>query len=150
MKALFVFTPPESKRLIAKAVAGLDEVKRAKVSGKILIGHGSYDTVEYKFNLPGPDISGGELAALCDRVAAKRQLIVNTTPLGMFPNIDEKPDLNYNCLNENHVLFDLVYNPTLTSFQKMGKERGCKVIGGLEMLYLQAEKSWEIWNNTDV
>jgi hypothetical protein len=45
----------------------------------ILIGHGSYDTVEYKFNLPGPDISGGELAALCDRVAAKRQLIVNTT-----------------------------------------------------------------------
>lgn len=45
----------------------------------ILIGHGSYDTVEYKFNLPGPDISGEELAALCDRVAAKRQLIVNTT-----------------------------------------------------------------------
>jgi len=45
----------------------------------ILIGHGSYDSVEYKFNLPGPDISGEELAALCDRVAAKRQLIVNTT-----------------------------------------------------------------------
>lgn len=87
---------------------------------------------------------------LTDKVLLENQLIVNTTPLGMFPNIDEKPELNYNCLNENHVLFDLVYNPSLTSFLKMGKERGCIIIGGLEMLHLQAEKSWELWNNPDV
>jgi shikimate dehydrogenase len=68
----------------------------------------------------------------------------------MFPNINDKPDLNYNYLNENHILFDLIYNPALTSFLKMGKERGCKLIGGLEMLYLQAEKSWEIWNNPKI
>jgi shikimate dehydrogenase len=87
---------------------------------------------------------------LTDKILIENQLIVNATPLGMFPNIDDKPDLNYNCLNENHILFDLIYNPALTSFLKMGKERGCKLIGGLEMLHLQAEKSWEIWNNPDV
>lgn len=73
-------------------------------------------------------------------------LIVNTTPLGMFPDIEGKPDLDYSCLSEKHILFDLVYNPVLTAFLKEGKERGCTVIGGLEMLHLQAERSWEIWN----
>jgi shikimate dehydrogenase len=87
---------------------------------------------------------------LTDKILIENQLIVNTTPLGMFPNIDNKPDLNYNCLNENHILFDLIYNPALTAFLKMGKERGCKLIEGLEMLHLQAEKSWDIWNNPDV
>lgn len=74
-------------------------------------------------------------------------LIVNTTPLGMFPDISGKPDINYDQLNENHVLFDLVYNPEMTAFLKMGQERGCKIITGLKMLYSQAERSWEIWND---
>lgn len=74
-------------------------------------------------------------------------LIVNTTPLGMFPNTEGKPDLNYNLLDERHTLFDLVYNPEFTSFLKMGKKRGCKIITGLKMLYSQAERSWEIWND---
>lgn len=73
-------------------------------------------------------------------------LIVNTTPLGMFPDVLTKPDINYNLLNEKHVLFDLVYNPEITSFLKAGKERGCKIITGLKMLYSQADRSWEIWN----
>ncbi len=76
-------------------------------------------------------------------------LIVNTTPLGMFPDIKSKPDLDYHLLNEKHILFDLVYNPVITSFLKMGQERGCRIITGLEMLHIQAEKSWEIWNSSN-
>ncbi|MBA4321455.1 MAG: shikimate dehydrogenase [Odoribacter sp.] len=87
---------------------------------------------------------------LTDKILIENQLIVNTTPLGMFPHIDIYPDLNYNCLTRGHILYDLVYNPGLTAFLKKGKERGCKTIGGLNMLHLQAEKSWEIWNNKDI
>lgn len=81
---------------------------------------------------------------------AVTDLIVNTTPLGMFPDIDSKPELDYNLLGKKHVLFDLVYNPELTSFLKMGQKRGCITISGIRMLYLQAEKSWEIWNNENI
>jgi shikimate dehydrogenase len=68
----------------------------------------------------------------------------------MFPDINNKPDLKYYCLTSSHILFDLIYNPSLTSFLKKGQESGCKIIGGLDMLHLQAEKSWEIWNDPDV
>jgi shikimate dehydrogenase len=74
-------------------------------------------------------------------------LIVNTTPLGMFPDSESKPDLNYDLLNKSHILFDLVYNPEKTEFLKMGEMKGCTVIGGIKMLRSQAEKAWEIWNN---
>jgi shikimate dehydrogenase len=74
-------------------------------------------------------------------------LIVNTTPLGLYPDILSKPDIDYNLLNEKHILFDLVYNPEMTSFLKMGHERGCTIITGLNMLFSQAERSWEIWND---
>jgi shikimate dehydrogenase len=78
------------------------------------------------------------------------QLIVNTTPLGMFPDVDGKPDLDYSLLSDKHILFDLVYNPEVTSFLKMGKEKGCKTISGLKMLHSQAEKAWEIWNDENL
>jgi Shikimate 5-dehydrogenase len=74
-------------------------------------------------------------------------LIVNTTPLGMYPDVESKPDIDYRLLDTRHTLFDLVYNPELTTFLKMGKERGCTIITGLKMLYSQAERSWEIWND---
>ena len=74
-------------------------------------------------------------------------LIVNTTPLGMFPNDSTLPDIPYHKLSEEHFLFDLVYNPEETSFMKKGIENGAKVKNGLEMLTLQAEKSWDIWNS---
>jgi len=77
----------------------------------------------------------------------KTDIIINTTPLGMFPDITSSPEINYDLLNEKHILFDLVYNPEMTTFLKMGKERGCQIITGLKMLYSQAERSWEIWNN---
>jgi shikimate dehydrogenase len=74
-------------------------------------------------------------------------LIVNTTPLGMYPDIDSKPPIDYNILNSKQILFDLVYNPELTSFLKEGQSKGCTIIRGLKMLHSQAERSWEIWND---
>lgn len=75
------------------------------------------------------------------------QLIINTTPLGMFPETERKPDINYGLLSRNHILFDLVYNPEVTSFLKAGAEQGCRIISGLKMLHSQADRSWEIWND---
>lgn len=73
-------------------------------------------------------------------------LIINTTPLGMHPNIDSCPDIPYQWLTEYHTLFDLVYNPSETLFLTKGKEKGCKTINGAKMLIGQAKKAWEIWN----
>ena len=87
---------------------------------------------------------------ITDNILINNQFIVNTTPLGMFPDILRKPNLNYSCLNKDHILFDLVYNPELTSFLKAGKEQGCTIIGGLKMLHSQAEKAWEIWNDENL
>ena len=77
-------------------------------------------------------------------------LVVNATPLGMFPDVEGMPDIDYSLLSRRHTLFDLVYNPEFTMFLKMGKERGCKIITGLKMLYSQAERSWEIWNDKNL
>ncbi len=74
-------------------------------------------------------------------------LIVNTTPLGMVPDIDRCPDLPYEALGASHLLYDLIYNPEETLFLKKGREQGAATKNGLEMLYLQAEKSWEIWQS---
>ena len=74
-------------------------------------------------------------------------LIINSTPLGTFPNIDDCPPLPYQFLTKNHLLFDLIYNPAETEFLKRGKLHGAKTTNGLRMLELQAEKAWEIWNS---
>ncbi|MGB0931701.1 MAG: shikimate dehydrogenase family protein [Chitinophagales bacterium] len=73
-------------------------------------------------------------------------LIINTTPLGMSPKIHDFPDLPYQFANEKHLFFDLVYNPEKTIFLIKGKLKGADFKNGLEMLYLQAERAWEIWN----
>ncbi|MEK6476317.1 shikimate dehydrogenase [Catalinimonas sp. 4WD22] len=75
------------------------------------------------------------------------QLIINTTPLGMSPNVGTYPDIAYEQLSSAHYCYDLVYNPEVTLFMKKSEEKGASVKNGLEMLHLQAEKSWEIWNN---
>ncbi len=72
-------------------------------------------------------------------------IIINTTPLGTFPNENTCPDLPYNLINEDFLLFDLVYNPKKTKFLQLGSQKECKTKNGLEMLSIQAEKSWEIW-----
>jgi len=73
-------------------------------------------------------------------------LIVNTTPLGTFPNVKECADLPYQYLTKKHLLYDLVYHPEVTAFLQHGIDKGATVINGLKMLHLQAIKSWEIWN----
>ena len=78
----------------------------------------------------------------------KKVLIVNCTPVGTFPDIDRCPDLPYNLINKENVIFDLVYNPSETLLMKKGKERGCKTLNGDEMLKFQAEKSLELWTET--
>lgn len=78
------------------------------------------------------------------------QLIINTTPLGMYPEIESRPDLNYDLLDRRHLLFDLVYNPEMTEFLREGQGRGCRIVNGMQMLISQAERSWEIWNDNNL
>jgi len=85
---------------------------------------------------------------LTDSDISDSKLIINTTPLGMFPKMDFSPEINYGLLNNQHFLFDLIYNPDLTLFLKKGIAQGCSVKNGLEMLELQAEASWQIWNTS--
>jgi shikimate dehydrogenase len=85
-----------------------------------------------------------------NNIISRIQLIINTTPLGMYPDIASCPVLDYDLLDKRHILFDLVYNPEMTTFLRSGQERGCSIITGLKMLYSQAEKSWEIWNNDNL
>lgn len=75
-----------------------------------------------------------------------KQLIIQTTPLGMQPNIETCPPVPFEYLNEQHFLFDMVYNPEKTIFLSAGMERGCKGMNGQMMFQLQAEKAWTIWN----
>ena len=72
-------------------------------------------------------------------------VIVNTTPLGMYPNVNACPDIPYDLLTSDHLLYDLLYNPDETLFMRKGKEKGAVVKNGLEMLLLQAFAAWEIW-----
>ena len=74
-------------------------------------------------------------------------IIINTTPLGTHPKITDFPKIPYNELNENHLLFDVIYNPTESEFLRFGKTRNCSIKNGLEMLEIQAESSWNIWNS---
>ncbi|SFZ92098.1 shikimate dehydrogenase [Flaviramulus basaltis] len=74
------------------------------------------------------------------------QIIINCTPLGTFPNVDDCPNIPYSAINNNHILFDLIYNPEETTFLKLGKKNQATTINGLNMLKLQAEKAWSIWN----
>jgi len=76
----------------------------------------------------------------------KHHLIINCTPLGTFPKIELLPDLPYNFITNKHFLYDLIYNPELTAFLQKGEKVGAVIKNGEEMLQLQAEKSWEIWN----
>ncbi|WP_106828999.1 shikimate dehydrogenase family protein [Parabacteroides pacaensis] len=85
-------------------------------------------------------------ADITPAILKEYKIIVNTTPLGMFPNINECPDIPYDQLTPTHLLYDLLYNPDETLFMKKGKQKGATVKNGLEMLLLQAFAGWEIWN----
>lgn len=80
-------------------------------------------------------------------IIQEHTVIINTTPLGTSPDIFSIPDIPYQFLSSEHLLYDLVYNPAETVFLQKGKEQGATIKNGYEMLELQAEASWKIWNN---
>ncbi|MDB5005559.1 MAG: shikimate dehydrogenase [Mucilaginibacter sp.] len=77
------------------------------------------------------------------------KLIINTTPLGTAPDVEAFPPIPYQAITDEHLLYDLIYNPPETMFLRKGAERGATPKNGYEMLVLQAEKSWEIWNSKE-
>lgn len=85
-------------------------------------------------------------ADLNAQIIQEHTVIINTTPLGMHPAVDSFPEIPYEALTEKHLLYDLTYNPEETMFLKKGKTRGATIKNGYEMLCLQAEAAWKIWN----
>ena len=102
--------------------------------------------IEYKFVSRHP--SGNQLSysELDKEIIEEYLLIVNTTPLGMYPDSNASPDIPYHLLTPSHICYDLIYNPETTEFMRKSREMGATVKNGLEMLYLQAEEAWRIWN----
>ena len=92
----------------------------------------------------GGDLTYLDLKSNPELITGHR-LIINTTPLGTYPDVKEKADIPYDHLTNEHFLYDLVYNPAETAFMTAGKEYGANTKNGLAMLRLQAEKSWQIW-----
>ncbi|MBO4811559.1 MAG: shikimate dehydrogenase [Prevotella sp.] len=90
-----------------------------------------------------------QYASITPDVVHEYNVIVNCTPLGMYPKIDTCPALPYDALDEHNILYDLIYNPDVTLFMKRGAEHGAAVKNGLEMLLLQAFASWEFWNGKE-
>lgn len=100
------------------------------------------------FAIVSRDKAKGNLtyADLSRETLAEHHLIINASPVGMYPRVEEAPDIPYDCLTDRHYMFDLVYNPPLTRFLERGVRRGAHTISGLDMLYAQAEAAWRVWN----
>lgn len=125
-KALVLGTGGASKAVVYVLESlGIDVTK---VSRKAMEDAISYDDLT-------PDIMSANL------------IIVNTTPLGMWPNIDEAPSIPYHLVSPDHLCYDVVYNPEMTAFMAKSKAQGAFVKNGLEMLHLQALAAWEIWQS---
>ena len=103
--------------------------------------------IKYKFVSRKPE-EKKEIAyeSVSAELMKKYTLIVNCTPLGTHPNIENSPSIPYEAISEKHLLYDLIYNPAKTTFLLKGEERGASIKNGLEMLEQQAEKAWRIWN----
>lgn len=84
---------------------------------------------------------------LTPSIIKEHLLIINATPLGTHPNIEQYPAIPYDSLTEKHLLYDLVYNPAESLFLTYGRAKKCQIKNGLEMLHIQAEESWKIWNS---
>ena len=101
----------------------------------------------YRYVSRKPSAQNFSYEQLTPKVIEDTDLIINTTPLGMFPNIIQAPDIPYEALSDKHLLFDLIYNPEKTLFLKKGEERGAAIKNGLDMLKILAEENWMNWNS---
>lgn len=114
----------------------------------VLFALGQLDIATHTVSSSGKgDLAYEDLNA---EIMQSHQLIINTTPLGMFPHLNDYPPIPYHLLNEKHLLFDLIYNPAETLFLKKGAEQHARSANGADMLQLQADKSWEIWNSEKI
>ena len=106
--------------------------------------------IDYKFvsRNPESDLSV-HYRALDKTLILEHTLIINTTPVGMFPDVERFPDIPYEFINKSHLLYDLIYNPLKTRFLEKGEIYGAIIKNGYEMLELQAEKAWDIFNQKD-
>lgn len=116
---------------------------------------GASQAVEYALKKKGLEVVKVSRKPSCGQLAYKDldkqtideyKLIVNCTPLGTFPEVDESPDIPYELLTKDHYCYDLVYNPSVTKFMELASNSGAKVKNGLDMLHNQAVIAWDIWN----
>lgn len=130
-------------------------LKHAHKKALILGNGGAANAVKYvlgKLNIPYTVVTRKTeeesilFTDLTDEIIADYKLIINTTPVGTAPNITECPPIPYDAITHNHLLYDLIYNPEQTLFLTKGLEKGAAIKNGYEMLVLQAERSWDIWN----
>lgn len=101
--------------------------------------------IEWTYVSRNPKDGAFTYDALTPEILANNKIIVNTTPLGTFPNVEGAPIIPYHALTDQHLLYDLVYNPSETTFLKKGRAMGATIKNGEEMLQLQALASWDIW-----
>jgi len=85
-------------------------------------------------------------SSIDEKIINEYTVIINCSPVGTFPNVSDSPEIPYQYISSNHYFFDLIYNPAKTEFLKKGEEKGAYTENGYEMLVLQAEESWKIWN----
>jgi shikimate dehydrogenase len=130
---------------------------RKSLSALILGTGGSAQSVAYVLRKIGVNYSfvsrtkkeeaSFEYKDLNSETIEKNHLIINTTPLGMFPETENAPPIPYDFIGDHHILFDLIYNPTETLFLQLGKQKGALISNGQKMLEIQAEASWKIWQD---
>jgi len=102
--------------------------------------------IDYKFVSRNPGLNNLEYHEVNENTFQDYHIIINCTPLGTFPETENYPPIPYSYFSENHIAYDLIYNPVETKFLKKARLKGSKTKNGYEMLLLQAEKAWEIWN----
>lgn len=102
--------------------------------------------INFKYVSRNPKLKQFAYSDLNKEIVQSHTIIINTTPLGTFPNVNDKPEIPYKFINENHLLFDLIYNPEETTFLKLGKKNGAAIMNGEAMFEFQAAKAWEIWH----
>lgn len=134
----------------------LKEKCKSRPENALILGSGgASEAVKYVLNKIGcdfkivsrhPDKNQIGYYQITKEIIKKTNLIINTTPVGTYPKINEAPNIPYKYLDSEHLLFDLIYNPRETEFLKRGKTNGCRITNGYKMLEYQAEKSWELWS----
>ena len=144
-------TDVDGVRVSLNKLLGGDKVESALILGT----GGAAQAVGYvlrergiELKVVSRDKSRGDLTydELSQDVLSAHRLIINASPVGMFPACDDAPAIPYAMLSGSHYLFDLVYNPLVTRFMELGAAQGAKTLSGIDMLYAQAESAWRIWN----